>query len=108
MQDGRPISGAAKDEQDVTKGAAIGGAVMGFLWGGPLGLLIGGSLGNLAANREDGAGDVARTVGKATSVVLKKAKQIDSRYGLTDAAKETIKGAYKKVKQAQDKLADES
>lgn len=89
-------------------GAAVAGGVVGFMLGGPLGAMLGAGMGGLAANRQDTAGEVARTAGKAANIAIKKVKDIDSRYEVTRKAGQLLKEGFGKVKEVVDTIDEKN
>lgn len=97
-----------RDEQDVKKAATIAGGVAGFFLGGPFGAMLGAAAANAASQRSDGVGDVARTAGKATSVVIRQAQKLDSRYDITGRTKVVLKKGFDAVKRTIDTLDEKT
>jgi len=56
------------------------------------------------ANRGDVIGDAAKTAGKATNIAVKKVKEVDDRYRITERVTDVVKKGVSKVKAAVDSL----
>lgn len=85
------ITRSVPDEQKhLVTPAGVGGAVLGFLLGGPiLSALLG--FGSAYAVRKDGtAGDVARSVGEVTISVKDKAGEFEEKHGYGSRTKKAI------------------
>jgi methyl-accepting chemotaxis protein len=69
---------------DVTKKAAIAGAILGNVIGGPIGAIAIGTGAALVSNRNDELGDAAKTMAKAIDVTTNQIKNLDKEYHIID------------------------
>lgn len=97
-----------QSQGEVTQGAAVAGAAAGFMMGGPFGALLGAAIGGAAANRGDVLGDAAKAAGKMTNIGIKKAKEVDDRFRITERVGDAVKKGVSKVKAAVDSLEESS
>ena len=69
-----------EDQKHLVGPAGIGGAVVGFLFGGPILSAFLGFGSAYAVRKENGAGDAARALGEMTMSVQQKAAEIEDRH----------------------------
>lgn len=69
-----------EDQKHLVRPAGIGGAVLGFLLGGPLGCAFLGFVSAYGVRKENCAGDAARALGEVTLSVQQKAAEIEDRH----------------------------
>lgn len=69
----------AKEDEHLVQPAGVGGAVVGFIFGGPILSALLGFSGAYAVRKKNGAGDAARSLGKLTKSVERKTSEIEKK-----------------------------
>lgn len=86
------------DQKHLVKPAGIGGAVLGFLVGGPLGCAFLGFGTAYAVRKENCAGDAARALGEMTLSIQQKAAEIEDRHRYYEKSVSVINNQCEKSK----------
>ena len=85
------ITRLVKEKQKhLVKPAGVGGAIVGFIFGGPLLSALLGFGSAYAVRKENGAGDAARALGEMTKTVQDKADEIEDKNKYLERSKETV------------------
>lgn len=103
LYDGPRIDIAAQvpdDQKHLVGPAGVGGAVVGFVFGGPLLSAFLGFGSAYAVRKENGAGDAARALGEVTMSVQKKAAEIEDRHRYYERSVNAINSKCEKSKES--------
>mmetsp|Transcript_18531 Transcript_18531/g.51739 ORF Transcript_18531/g.51739 Transcript_18531/m.51739 type:complete len:223 (+) Transcript_18531:108-776(+) len=87
----------AEEEKHLVKPAGVGGAVVGFLIGGPVGSALLGFGAAYAVRKKNGPGDVARALGELTISVQDKATELEEKNKYMERSKQSIGTASERV-----------
>eukprot|EP00536_Pseudo-nitzschia_multiseries_P001252 jgi/Psemu1/250367/estExt_Genewise1Plus.C_150136 len=92
----------AEEEKHLVKPAGVGGAIVGFIFGGPLVSALVGFGAAYAVRKKNGTGDAARALGELTISVQEKAAKIEENNKYLEKSKASIDNFSERVPKAKE------